>query len=81
MGWHHHQRNMILYVTACDMGWIVHGYTWQISDNQTGRITWHSGNSSAISVAYQKTWEKHLEAAGEAKGVNTLTVFVHGPGW
>ncbi len=28
----------------------------------------------------QMTWDKYLNAAGEAKGVQTLAVYVHGPG-
>ena len=66
---------------VADMGWIVHGYTpGKFLTTKLAELPGIPGNSSAISVAYQKTWEKHLEAAGEAKGVNTLTVFVHGPG-
>ncbi len=38
------------------------------------------GNAEQLSAAYQMTYEKYLEAAGEAKGVQGLANFVHGPG-
>ena len=39
-----------------------------------------TGNAQEKSVAFQKTYEKYLKAAGEAKGVQILANFTHGPG-
>ena len=38
------------------------------------------GNAREKSVAFQKTYEKYLESVGEAKGVQVLANFTHGPG-
>ncbi|MEK9744663.1 MAG: TRAP transporter substrate-binding protein [Candidatus Puniceispirillum sp.] len=66
---------------VADMTWVVHGYTpGKFLTTKLAELPGVPGNSQSISVAYQKTWEKYLEAAGEAKGVQTLSVFVHGPG-
>ncbi len=66
---------------VADMTWIVHGYTpGKFLTTKIAELPGIPGNSTSISVAYQKTWEKYLEAAGETKGVQTLSVFVHGPG-
>ena len=40
----------------------------------------YMGNLRPYPAAFQATWEKHLSAANEAKGVEILTNFVHGPG-
>jgi len=66
---------------VADITWVVHGYTpGKFMTTKLAELPGIPGNSQSISVAYQKTWEKYLEAAGEAKGVQTLSVFVHGPG-
>ena len=74
-----------LYDTArdgvADMTWIVHGYTpGKFLTTKLAELPNVPGNSAQISKAYQMTWDKYLNAAGEAKGVQTLAVYVHGPG-
>jgi TRAP-type C4-dicarboxylate transport system substrate-binding protein len=74
-----------LYDTArdgvADMTWIVHGYTpGKFLATKLAELPNVPGNSAKISKAYQMTWDKYLGAAGEAKGVETLAVYVHGPG-
>lgn len=64
-----------------DMTWIVHGYTpGKFVTTKLAELPGIKGNSEQISVAYQMTHEKFLAEAGEAKGVQVLTNFVHGPG-
>ena len=64
-----------------DLGWIVHGYTpGKFVTTKLAELPGIPGNSEQISTAYQMTYEKYLAAAGEAKGVQVLTNFVHGPG-
>lgn len=66
---------------VADIGWIVHGYTpGKFVTSKLVEVPGIPGSAEQISVAYQKTFEKYLEAAGEAKGVEVLTNFVHGPG-
>ena len=74
-----------LYDTArdgvADITWIVHGYTpGKFLTTKLAELPNVPGNSAQISKAYQMTWDKYLNAAGEAKGVQTLAVYVHGPG-
>ena len=66
---------------VADMTWIVHGYTpGKFVTTKLAELPGIPGNSEQISVAYQMTQEKFLAEAGEAKGVEVLTNFVHGPG-
>ena len=66
---------------VADLGWIVHGYTpGKFSTTKLAELPGIPGNAEQISVAYQMTQEKYLAAAKEAKGVQVLTNFVHGPG-
>ena len=66
---------------VADMTWIVHGYTpGKFVATKLAELPGIPGNAEQISVAYQMTHEKYLAAAGEAKGVEVLTNFVHGPG-
>lgn len=66
---------------VADMTWIVHGYTpGKFVTTKLAELPGVPGNAEQISVAYQMTHEKFLAAAGEAKGVEVLTNFVHGPG-
>jgi TRAP-type C4-dicarboxylate transport system substrate-binding protein len=66
---------------VADFSWIVHGYTpGKFVTTKLAELPGISGNAEQISVAYQMTHEKFLAAAGEAKGVEVLTNFVHGPG-
>ena len=66
---------------VADMTWIVHGYTpGKFVTTKLAELPGIAGNAEQISVAFQMTHEKYLAAAGEAKGVEVLTNFVHGPG-
>lgn len=66
---------------VADMTWIVHGYTpGKFVTTKLAELPGIAGNSEQISTAYQMTYEKYLAAAGEAKGVEVLANFVHGPG-
>ncbi len=66
---------------VADLTWIVHGYTpGKFVTTKLAELPGVPGNAEQISVAYQMTHEKFLAGAGEAKGVEVLTNFVHGPG-
>ena len=66
---------------VADMTWIVYGYTpGKFVTTMIAELPLIPGNAQEKSVAFQKTYEKHLEAAGEAKGVQVLANFTHGPG-
>ncbi|MFK7755190.1 MAG: TRAP transporter substrate-binding protein [Sedimentitalea sp.] len=66
---------------VADLTWIVHGYTpGKFVTTKLAELPGISGNAEQISVAFQMTHEKYLAAVGEAKGVEVLTNFVHGPG-
>jgi len=66
---------------VADMTWIVHGYTpGKFVTTKLAELPGIPGNAEQISVAYQMTYEKFLADAKEAKGVEVLANFVHGPG-
>ena len=66
---------------VADMTWIVHGYTpGKFVTTKLAELPGIPGNAEQISAAFQATHEKYLAAAGEAKGVEVLANFVHGPG-
>ena len=66
---------------VADVTWIVHGYTpGKFSTTKIAELPGLGGTAEDVSVAFQMTWEKHLAAAKEAKGIEVLTNFVHGPG-
>ncbi|MBD3666072.1 TRAP transporter substrate-binding protein [Sulfitobacter aestuariivivens] len=66
---------------VADMGWIVHGYTpGKFVTTKLAELPGIPGNAEQMSVAFQMTAEKYLDAAGEAKGVEVLANFTHGPG-
>ena len=66
---------------VADIGWIVYGYTpGKFETTKIAELPGNRGNAEAISVAFQKTHEKYLAAAKEAKGVRILANYVHGPG-
>ncbi|MGB1309804.1 MAG: TRAP transporter substrate-binding protein [Leucothrix sp.] len=66
---------------VADLGWIVHGYTpGKFSTTKLAELPGIPGNAEQISGAYQMTHEKYLAAAKEAKGIQVLANFVHGPG-
>ena len=66
---------------VADIGWIVHGYTkGKFLTTKMIEMPGLPGNAESMSVAFQMTHEKFFAAAKEAKGVEVLTNFVHGPG-
>ena len=66
---------------VADIGWIVHGYTpGKFSTTKLAELPGVPGTAEDISAAFQMTHEKYLAAAKEAKGVQVLANFVHGPG-
>ena len=66
---------------VADIGWIVHGYTkGKFLTTKMIEMPGLPGNAESMSVAFQKTHEKFFAAAKEAKGVEVLANFVHGPG-
>ena len=66
---------------VADLTWIVHGYTpGKFETTKIAELPGMYGTSEKVSAAFQATWEKYLSDAKEAKGVEVLTNFVHGPG-
>ncbi|MEP1207504.1 MAG: TRAP transporter substrate-binding protein [Rhizobiaceae bacterium] len=66
---------------VADIGWIVHGYTkGKFLTTKMIELPGLPGNAESMSVAFQMTHEKYFAAAKEAKGVEVLANFVHGPG-
>ena len=66
---------------VADLGWIVHGYTkGKFLTTKMIEMPGLPGNAESMSVAFQKTHEKFFADAKEAKGVEVLANFVHGPG-
>lgn len=66
---------------VADMTWIVHGYTpGKFVATKLAELPGIGGTAEQVSVAFQMTHEKYLAAAEEAKGVEVLANFVHGPG-
>jgi len=66
---------------VADIGWIVHGYTkGKFLTTKMIELPGTPGNAESMSVAFQATHEKFFADAKEAKGVQVLTNFVHGPG-
>lgn len=66
---------------VADMSWIVHGYTpGKFVATKLAELPGIGGNAEQLSVAFQMTHEKYLAAAEEAKGVEVLANYTHGPG-
>lgn len=66
---------------VADIGWIVHGYTkGKFLTTKMIELPGLPGNAESMSAAFQMTHEKFFAAAKEAKGVEVLANFVHGPG-
>lgn len=64
-----------------DISFIVHGYTpgrFALTDGV--EFPFMGDTSEAISVAYQRVYDKILAKHDEHKGVHVLAVFTHGPG-
>ena len=66
---------------VADLTWTVYGYTpGKFVTTMIAELPLIPGNAQQKSVAFQKTYEKYLEAAGEVKGVQVLANYTHGPG-
>ena len=66
---------------VADLGWIVHGYTkGKFLTTKMIELPGLAGNAEQLSVAFQMTHDKFFADAKEAKGVEVLSHFVHGPG-
>ena len=66
---------------VADMSWIVYGYTpGKFVNTMIAELPGIPGNARQKSVAFQKTHEKFSAASGEAKGVEILANYTHGPG-
>jgi TRAP-type C4-dicarboxylate transport system substrate-binding protein len=66
---------------VADISWIVYGYTpGKFVTPMIAELPSIPGNARQKSVAFQKTYEKFFESAGEAKGVQVLANYTHGPG-
>jgi len=66
---------------VADLGWIVHGYTkGKFLTTKMAELPGLGANAETLSAAFQATHEKFFAAAKEAKGVEVLANFVHGPG-
>ena len=64
-----------------DVAYVLHGFTPARFPLMTMvELPFSTSNAEEVSVAYWRTFERHLAKAGEHKGVKVLTVFVHGPG-
>ncbi len=66
---------------VADFGWIVYGYTpGKFEATKLVEMPGSTGDAQQMSIAFQKTHEKFLAAAKEAKGVQVLANYTHGPG-
>ncbi len=66
---------------VADLSWIVYGYTpGKFVTPMIAELPSIPGNARQKSVAFQRTYEKFFEAAGEAKGIQVLANYTHGPG-
>lgn len=64
-----------------DLSYTVHGYTpGRFSLTSIAELPFLGDSSEAVSVAYQRIYEKYLAQADEHRGVKVLAVFTHGPG-
>ena len=64
-----------------DLSFTVHGYTpGRFPLSEAAEMPFLGDTAEAVSVAYQRVYDKHLRKHDEHKGVHTLAVFTHGPG-
>ena len=64
-----------------DVSYSVHGYTpGRFQLTQLVELPFGGDSAEAMSVAYQRVFQRHLAAQGEHQGLKVLAVFVHGPG-
>lgn len=64
-----------------DIGIIVHAYNpGRFVLTGIAELPFLGDTAEAMSVAYQRVYERHLAAANEHQGLVVLSVFTHGPG-
>ncbi len=64
-----------------DISFTVHGYTpGRFPVSEVAEFPFLGDTAEAVSVAYQRLYDKELKKYDEHKGVHTLGVFTHGPG-
>lgn len=64
-----------------DVAYVLHGFTpTRFPLTAMVELPFSTTTSEEVSIAYWRTFNKHLAKAGEHKGTKVLTVFVHGPG-
>jgi TRAP-type C4-dicarboxylate transport system substrate-binding protein len=64
-----------------DLSYSVHGYTpGRYTLTQLAELPFMGDSAEAMSVAYERVFQKHLSKLGEHKGLKVITVFTHGPG-
>lgn len=64
-----------------DISFTVHGYTpGRFPLSEVAEFPFLGDTSEAVSVAYQRLYDRELKKFDEHKGVHTLGVFTHGPG-
>jgi TRAP-type C4-dicarboxylate transport system substrate-binding protein len=64
-----------------DLSFIVHGYTpGRFALTDAVEFPFMGDTSEAMSVAYQRVYDKMLAKHDEHKGLHVLAVFTHGPG-
>jgi TRAP-type transport system periplasmic protein len=64
-----------------DLSFTVHGYTpGRFVTTQMAEFPFLGNSSEAVSVAFQRAYQKNPAIGEEHKGVKVLAVFTHGPG-
>ena len=64
-----------------DLSYSVHGYTpGRYTTTLMAELPFLGDSSEAVSIAYNRVFEKHLSKLDEHKGLKVITVFTHGPG-
>jgi TRAP-type C4-dicarboxylate transport system substrate-binding protein len=64
-----------------DISFTVHGYTpGRFPLSEVAEFPFLGDTAEAVSVAYQRLYDRELKKYDEHKGVHTLAVFTHGPG-
>lgn len=64
-----------------DISFTVHGYTpGRFPVSEIAEFPFLGDTSEAVSVAYQRLYDRELKKFDEHKGIHTIAVFTHGPG-
>ena len=66
---------------VADLSYTVQGYTpGRFVTTQMTEVPFLGNSSEAVSVAFQRAYNKHPAIAAEHQGVKVIAVFTHGPG-